>query len=173
MGLPRHWYSSGLPFPSPGDLPTPGIESRSSILWTDSLSPETAENQQTATMWHKLPRLKQDDTELRKWQRLLHTQSGPLLSSKSGAARGMLTGRTLPVSVNLSVWNMEPEQDCTDLTTTSRKKAGGSWRLQAREFQMLQGCCWVTSAGLERGEKMESCSRGPPPLSAIPCCCCC
>ena len=26
MGLSRHEYWSGLPFPSPGDLPNPGIE---------------------------------------------------------------------------------------------------------------------------------------------------
>jgi len=27
MGFPRQEYWSGLPFPSPGDLPNPGIES--------------------------------------------------------------------------------------------------------------------------------------------------
>ena len=26
MGFPRQEYSSGLPFPSPGDLPDPGME---------------------------------------------------------------------------------------------------------------------------------------------------
>ena len=26
MGFPRHEYWGGLPFPSPGDLPNPGIE---------------------------------------------------------------------------------------------------------------------------------------------------
>ena len=29
MGFPRQEYWSGLPFPSPGDLPNPGIEPRS------------------------------------------------------------------------------------------------------------------------------------------------
>ena len=29
MGFPRQEYWSGLPFPSPGDLPDPGIESTS------------------------------------------------------------------------------------------------------------------------------------------------
>ena len=33
-----HW--SGLPFPSPGDLPNPGIKYRSSILQVDSLPSE-------------------------------------------------------------------------------------------------------------------------------------
>ena len=31
----EHW--SGLPFPSPGDLPDPGTESRSFVLQADSL----------------------------------------------------------------------------------------------------------------------------------------
>ena len=33
-------YWSGLPFPSPGDLPNPGIEPRSPALQIDFLSPE-------------------------------------------------------------------------------------------------------------------------------------
>ena len=32
MGFPRQEYWSGLPFPSPGDLPDPGIEPRSPAL---------------------------------------------------------------------------------------------------------------------------------------------
>ena len=40
MGFSRQEYWSGLPFPSPGDLPNPGIESRSPTLQTDPLSPE-------------------------------------------------------------------------------------------------------------------------------------
>ena len=35
----RQEYWSGLPFPSPGDLPDPGIEPRSSALQADSLWP--------------------------------------------------------------------------------------------------------------------------------------
>ena len=35
----KNW--SGLPFPSPGDLPKPGIEPRSSALQMDSLPPES------------------------------------------------------------------------------------------------------------------------------------
>ena len=36
-GFSRQEYWSGLPFPSPGDLPDPGIEPRSNALWADSL----------------------------------------------------------------------------------------------------------------------------------------
>ena len=32
VGFPRQEYWSGLPFPSPGDLPDPGIEPRSPAL---------------------------------------------------------------------------------------------------------------------------------------------
>ena len=37
MGCSRQEYWSGLPFPSPGDLPDPGIEPRSPALQADSL----------------------------------------------------------------------------------------------------------------------------------------
>ena len=37
MEFSRQEYLSGLPFPSPGDLPNPGIKSRSPKLQTDSL----------------------------------------------------------------------------------------------------------------------------------------
>ena len=41
MGFPRREYhSSGLPFPSPGDLPDLGIEPRSPALQVDSLPAE-------------------------------------------------------------------------------------------------------------------------------------
>ena len=40
MGFSRQEYWSGLPFPSPGDLPDPGIEPRSLALQADSLSTE-------------------------------------------------------------------------------------------------------------------------------------
>ena len=36
MGFPRQEYWSGLPFPSPGDLPDLGIEPRSPALQGDS-----------------------------------------------------------------------------------------------------------------------------------------
>ena len=40
MGFPRQEYWSGLPFPSPGDLPDPGIEPRSPALQADSFPTE-------------------------------------------------------------------------------------------------------------------------------------
>ena len=40
MGFSRQEYWSGLPFPYPGDLPTPGTEPRSPALQADSLPTE-------------------------------------------------------------------------------------------------------------------------------------
>ena len=40
MGFSRQEYWSGLPFPSPGDLPNPGIEPKSPALQADSLPAE-------------------------------------------------------------------------------------------------------------------------------------
>ena len=38
FSMSEHW--SGEPFPSPGDLPNPGIEPMSPTLWVDSLPAE-------------------------------------------------------------------------------------------------------------------------------------
>ena len=38
VGFPRQEYGNGLPFPCPGDLPDPGIESESPAWQADSLS---------------------------------------------------------------------------------------------------------------------------------------
>ena len=40
MEFPRQEYWSELPFPSPGDLPDPGIELGSPVLQVDSLPTE-------------------------------------------------------------------------------------------------------------------------------------
>ena len=40
MGFSRQEYWSGLPFPSPGDLPDPGIEPGSPALQADALPSE-------------------------------------------------------------------------------------------------------------------------------------
>ena len=43
MEFSRQEYWSGLPFPSPGDLPNPGVEPRSSALQADTLPSEPPE----------------------------------------------------------------------------------------------------------------------------------
>ena len=44
MGFSRQEYWSGLPFPSPGDLPNPGIEPGSPTLQADALLSEPPDN---------------------------------------------------------------------------------------------------------------------------------
>ena len=46
MEFSRQEYWSGLPFPSPADLPDAGIEPRSPALWADSLPLATGEAQE-------------------------------------------------------------------------------------------------------------------------------
>ena len=41
MGFPRQEYWSGLPFPSPGDPPDPGLKLKSSAFQADSLPTES------------------------------------------------------------------------------------------------------------------------------------
>ena len=51
MGFSRQEYWSGLPFPSPGDLPNPGIEPGSPALQTDALSSEPPGKPTVVWLW--------------------------------------------------------------------------------------------------------------------------
>ena len=50
MGFSRQECWSGLPFPSPGDLPDPGIEPGSSALQADALPSEPPGNPDTVAL---------------------------------------------------------------------------------------------------------------------------
>ena len=50
MGFSRQEYCSGLPFPSPGDLPNPGIEPGSPALRADTLPYEPPGKPQGTTL---------------------------------------------------------------------------------------------------------------------------
>ena len=50
MGFYRQEYWSGLPFPSPGDLPDPGIEPRSPALQADTLTSEPPGKHQSSLL---------------------------------------------------------------------------------------------------------------------------
>ena len=54
MGFSRQEYWSGLPFPSPGDLPDPGIKPGSPALEADSLTSEPPENYPPILLWQGL-----------------------------------------------------------------------------------------------------------------------
>ena len=52
MGFSRQEYWSGLPFPSPGDLPNPGIEPGSSASQADALPSEPPGKPQHQGQWN-------------------------------------------------------------------------------------------------------------------------
>ena len=54
MGFSRQEYWSGLPFPSPGDLPDPGIEPRSPALQADALTSEPSGKPIYFTLYNRL-----------------------------------------------------------------------------------------------------------------------
>ena len=51
MGFSRQEYWSGLPLPSPGDLPDPGIKPRFSAFQADALTSEPPEQQEFRKKW--------------------------------------------------------------------------------------------------------------------------
>ena len=51
MGFSRQKYWSGLPFPSPGDLPDPGMEPRSPTFQADTLTSEPTGKPATGENW--------------------------------------------------------------------------------------------------------------------------
>ena len=69
MEFPRQEYWSRLPFPSPGDLPNPGVEPGSPALQADSLpseSPEKTKKKPMLPQWKHLKSFCFDWTEIRK-----------------------------------------------------------------------------------------------------------
>ena len=54
MGVSRQKYWSGLPFPSPGDLPDPGIEPGSPALQADTLTSQPPGKPQECSNYHTI-----------------------------------------------------------------------------------------------------------------------
>ena len=55
MGFSRQEYWSGLPFPSPGDLPNPGIKPGSPALQADTLTSEPPIHSVYQIPWNESP----------------------------------------------------------------------------------------------------------------------
>ena len=53
MGFSRQEYWSGLPFPSPGDLPNPGIQARCPALQADALPSEPPGKLKNSCIFHR------------------------------------------------------------------------------------------------------------------------
>ena len=61
MEFSRQVYWSGLPFPSPGNFPNPGIKPRSPALWADALLSEPPGN---PIFQYKIKSLKTKDLDI-------------------------------------------------------------------------------------------------------------
>ena len=61
MEFSRQVYWSGLPFPSPGNFPNPGIKPRSPTLWADALLSEPPGN---PIFQYKIKSLKTKDLDI-------------------------------------------------------------------------------------------------------------
>ena len=78
MGFSRQQYWSGLPFPSPGDLPNAGIEPKSPTLQVDSLPAELPGKPQyytlpslIAQLAKNLPAMQETPVRFLSWEDLL------------------------------------------------------------------------------------------------------
>ena len=77
MGFSRQEYWSGLPFPSPGDFPNPGIELGSPTLEADVLTSEPP---------GKLPNIRISSVQLNSVAQLCPTLSDPMDCSPPGSS---------------------------------------------------------------------------------------
>ena len=86
MGFSRQEYWSGLPFPSPGDLPNPGIKPRSPTLQVDASTSEPPGKQPYSRPppTHANPRLcwKLLETHRQVWVSLLCGNTDPPINRK-------------------------------------------------------------------------------------------
>ena len=69
MEFSRQEYWSGLPFPSPGDLPNPGIEPRSLSLQADTVPSEP--HCFTIDIWCQFQTLKENGADLEVSDRII------------------------------------------------------------------------------------------------------
>ena len=70
MGFSRQEYWSGLPFPSPEDLPDPGIESGSPALQADALPSEPPGKLRSTGMGSLL--LLREGVKVREWTNIMY-----------------------------------------------------------------------------------------------------
>ena len=81
MGFSRQEHWSGLPFPSPGDLPSPGIEPRSPAMQADYLLSEPpGKPANFNTNWQ----LSSTSTHIKSWAATVADLQHPLKGAQGG-----------------------------------------------------------------------------------------
>ena len=119
---PEYW--SGQPFPSPGNLPKPGIEPRSPVLQADSLPAEpSGKPKQSSAKWFPSVSHQGHVTSVRTWppQRPPH-RGGPVGASLwcVGSAPGDSKGRPgLRTRLLVHLWELRPSFICREAPSSA------------------------------------------------------
>ena len=132
MGFSRQEYYSGLPFPSPGDLPNPGIEPRSPALWADAFTlwairevQKNTPNVRINAGWHSVSMTSHNREWWALWKIGEHRSclkgQPPLYSQTSGSCETLLL-----LSVNPSKQNTMWVQTRESTLGTGRAR-GAAW----------------------------------------------
>ena len=112
MGFSKQEYWSGLPFPSPGDLPNPGIEPGSPVLQADALPSEPpgksirvySNARFSYLMYHRQPDPLREDTAFESESevaQLCPTTSDPMNCSPPGSSVHEISQARLLEQVNV------------------------------------------------------------------------
>ena len=139
MGFSRQEYWSGLPFPSPGDLPDPGIELGSSALQADSVPAEPPGN---PIVWYRC--------SLKLWKWVSSARDGVSLEELISEGwspglpniRGLGDEEQLEKEAEKSVRWAE-NQEAVDGRRKKEVPGGGRGHLQDK-------CCWQTRESVNR-----------------------
>ena len=102
MGFSRQEYWSGLPFPSPGDLPDSGIEPRSPTLQADYLLSEPPGKPRSIV--HNCPKVETTHMSINWWmgkQKLVHPYNKILFGNKEKFSTHLCTKNTYVFCTNL------------------------------------------------------------------------
>ena len=103
MGFPRQEYWSGLPFPSPGDLPDPLIKTSSPALQADSLqlshkgSLYMDRRQKANVPYRRIPNNTSRHSTLSRWSLILASCGLNLVNTEwKGGKQPFYSGQTWP-----------------------------------------------------------------------------
>ena len=176
MGFPRQEYWSGLPFPSPEDLPEPGIEPGSPALKADALPPEPPrkpKDKYWAPLFPKLIQICYNSKIIGSMQNFIGVSGYQNIKPGKATTNAPLhckfpepQNTVLPTTGITELNSMPPRQRHSINTvwlTTNLKRLGIQW-YYGDNFFFLNWRYKILWSEL-KGKKMHSISED--------CCCCC